>query len=128
MTGSPCSRPPPGRPKSSRARSIDRPNDAAARATHREARRAAVLRALDAYAPDTLAVLDVDLGHTDPQVVIPYGGTVRVGGPARRITVTCRRRPGRVSRPPARTGPGGPGPAPRAARPADPAAAPGNPC
>lgn len=31
---------------------------------------------------------DVDLGHTDPQVVVPYGGTVRVDGPARRITVT----------------------------------------
>ena len=37
---------------------------------------------------DTLAVFDVDFGHTDPQLVIPYGGTVRVDGPARRITVT----------------------------------------
>ncbi|MFD5767567.1 S66 peptidase family protein [Streptomyces sp. NPDC127049] len=71
-----------------RAWSFDAPNDAAARAAYREAQRAAVLRALDAYAPDTLAVFDVDLGHTDPQVVIPYGGTVRVDGPARRITVT----------------------------------------
>ncbi len=32
-------------------------------------------------------VFDVDLGHTDPQLVIPYGGMVRVDGPARRITV-----------------------------------------
>lgn len=40
------------------------------------------------YAPDTMAVLDVDLGHTDPQVVIPYGGSIRVDGPARRIVVT----------------------------------------
>ncbi|MEU9852476.1 S66 peptidase family protein [Streptomyces sp. NPDC047974] len=71
-----------------RAWSFESPNDAAARAAYREAQRAAVLRALDAYAPDTMAVLDVDLGHTDPQVVIPYGGTVRVDGPARRITVT----------------------------------------
>ncbi|WP_442788581.1 hypothetical protein [Kitasatospora sp. YST-16] len=52
------------------------------------AERAAVLRALDAYAPDTMAVFDVDLGHTEPQLVIPYGGRVRVDGPARRITVT----------------------------------------
>ncbi len=50
--------------------------------------REAVLRALGTYAPDTMAVFDVDLGHTDPQVVIPYGGTVRVDGPGRRITVT----------------------------------------
>lgn len=40
------------------------------------------------YAPDTMAVLDVDLGHTDPQMVIPYGGNIRVDGPARRIVVT----------------------------------------
>jgi muramoyltetrapeptide carboxypeptidase LdcA involved in peptidoglycan recycling len=40
------------------------------------------------YAPDTTIVFDVDFGHTDPQLVIPYGGLVRVDGPARRITVT----------------------------------------
>jgi muramoyltetrapeptide carboxypeptidase LdcA involved in peptidoglycan recycling len=50
--------------------------------------REAVLRALKEYAPDTLAVLDVDLGHTDPRVVMPYGGRVRVDGPGRRIFVT----------------------------------------
>lgn len=50
--------------------------------------RQAVLRALSEYAPDTTAVLDVDLGHTDPQVVIPYGGHIRVDGTARRIVVT----------------------------------------
>ncbi|MFD9124012.1 S66 peptidase family protein [Kitasatospora sp. NPDC059571] len=58
------------------------------RAAHRAAQREAVLRALAAYAPDTMAVFDVDLGHTDPQVVLPYGGRIRVDGPARRITVT----------------------------------------
>ncbi|GHA88406.1 S66 peptidase family protein [Streptomyces termitum] len=71
-----------------RAWSFDAPHDAPARAAYREAQRTAVLRALDAYAPGAVVVLDVDLGHTDPQVVIPYGGTVRVDGPARRITVT----------------------------------------
>ena len=35
-----------------------------------------------------MVVFDVDFGHTDPQLVIPYGGRVRVDGPARRITVT----------------------------------------
>ncbi|MEV8094616.1 S66 peptidase family protein [Kitasatospora sp. NPDC085879] len=68
--------------------SFDRPNDPAQRAAHRAEQRTAVLRALEAYAPDTMAVFDVDLGHTDPQQVVPYGGTVRVDGPARRITVT----------------------------------------
>lgn len=49
--------------------------------------RAALVRALDTYAPDTMSVFGVDFGHTDPQLVIPYGGTARVNGPARRITV-----------------------------------------
>lgn len=48
----------------------------------------AVLRALREYAPDAMAVFDVDLGHTDPQLVIPVGGRVRVDGPARRVFVT----------------------------------------
>ncbi|MEV0120050.1 S66 peptidase family protein [Streptomyces sp. NPDC050703] len=74
-----------GRPKTW---SFARPLDAEAKAAHARAQREAVLRALKAYAPETMAVFDVDLGHTDPQVVIPYGGTVRVDGPARRVTVT----------------------------------------
>lgn len=63
------------------------PRTDAQRRTYREEQREAVLRALEEYAPDTMAVFDVDLGHTDPQQVIPVGGTVRVDGVARRITV-----------------------------------------
>ncbi len=53
-----------------------------------ERQRAAVQRALDEYAPGVPTVYDVDFGHTDPQLVLPYGGEVRLDGPARRITVT----------------------------------------
>lgn len=62
--------------------------DAGERERYRGEQRDAVLRALREYAPDTMAVFDVDLGHTDPQVVIPVGGRIRVDGPARRIFVT----------------------------------------
>ncbi|MFD0314272.1 S66 family peptidase [Streptomyces flavalbus] len=65
-----------------------RPHTPEEAARYAAAQRTAVQRALDAYAPGLLTVFDVDLGHTDPQLVIPYGGTVRVDGPARRITVT----------------------------------------
>lgn len=58
------------------------------KARYRKQQREAVLRALRVYAPDAMAVFDVDLGHTDPQLVIPVGGRVRVDGPARRIVVT----------------------------------------
>ncbi|GAA2080730.1 LD-carboxypeptidase [Streptomyces albiaxialis] len=74
-----------GRPK---AWFFDRPNGPEEKRRYAEEQRAAVLRALETYAPETVAVLDVDLGHTDPQQVIPYGGTVRVDAPERRITVT----------------------------------------
>ncbi len=68
--------------------SFEQPKDAAQRAEYRAEQRAAALRALDAYAPDAMVVFDVDLGHTEPQQVIPYGGLIKVDGPARRITVT----------------------------------------
>ncbi|MFE3142683.1 S66 peptidase family protein [Streptomyces scopuliridis] len=68
--------------------SFARPHGPEEAARYAREQREAVLRALAAYAPDTMAVFDVDFGHTDPQLVIPYGGTVRVDGPARRVTVT----------------------------------------
>ncbi|WP_327707615.1 LD-carboxypeptidase [Streptomyces sp. NBC_00464] len=68
--------------------SFEQPLDAGAGEQYRARQREAVLRALDEYAPETMAVLDVDLGHTDPQLVIPFGGRVRVDGVARRIVVT----------------------------------------
>lgn len=67
---------------------FERPNTPAQAARYAADQREAVLRAMRTYAPDTTIVFDVDFGHTDPQLVIPYGGTVRVDGPARRITVT----------------------------------------
>ncbi|MCB5179278.1 S66 family peptidase [Streptomyces antimicrobicus] len=71
-----------------KAWSFDRPLDEAGGRRFAQEQREAVLRALAAYAPRTTAVFDVDLGHTDPQLVIPYGGLARVDGVARRITVT----------------------------------------
>jgi len=68
--------------------SFERPNSPEEGARYAAEQREAVLRAMRMYAPDTPIVFDVDFGHTDPQLVIPYGGLVRVDGPARRITVT----------------------------------------
>ncbi|WP_393062839.1 S66 peptidase family protein [Streptomyces sp. LN549] len=68
--------------------SFEQPLDAGAGEQYRERQREAVLRALNEYAPETMAVLDVDLGHTDPQLIVPFGGQVRVDGVDRRIVVT----------------------------------------
>lgn len=67
---------------------FDRPRTPEEGEVYATEQREAVTRAMRAYAPEALVVFDVDLGHTDPQLVIPYGGLVRVDGPARRITVT----------------------------------------
>jgi muramoyltetrapeptide carboxypeptidase LdcA involved in peptidoglycan recycling len=72
------------RPK---AWSLDRQTTAAEKDAYLRDQREAVLRALDEYAPDAMVVLDVDFGHTDPQLVIPYGGRIRIDGVMRRITV-----------------------------------------
>ena len=42
---------------------------------------------MDRYAPDGLVVFNVDFGHTDPQLIMPVGGRIRLDGVARRIWV-----------------------------------------
>lgn len=49
--------------------------------------RDAVLRTLDRYASEAMVVFDVDFGHTDPQLIVPYGGHVRIDGHARTVDV-----------------------------------------
>ncbi|MEU7005097.1 S66 peptidase family protein [Nonomuraea sp. NPDC046570] len=55
------------------------------RDSYRAEQRAAILRALDHYNPEAMAVFGIDFGHTDPQWVLPYGGQMTVNGPARQI-------------------------------------------
>lgn len=52
------------------------------RAEHRDA----VLRAVTEYNPDLVVALDIDFGHTCPQLLLPYGGNVTVDGASRTIT------------------------------------------
>ncbi|MEV0993261.1 S66 peptidase family protein [Streptomyces sp. NPDC049949] len=71
-----------------KAWSFEKPLSGPERDVFRLRQREAVLRALRQYAPDIMAVFDVDLGHTDPQLVLPVGGRIRVDGREHRITVT----------------------------------------
>ena len=74
-----------GRPK---AWSHEQRNAPSAKARYTEAQREAVLAALSEYHPDAPLVFGVDFGHTDPQYVIPSGGTVTVDSERQRIEVT----------------------------------------
>jgi muramoyltetrapeptide carboxypeptidase LdcA involved in peptidoglycan recycling len=58
----------------------------AQRQRYRADQREAVLSAFSRYSPAAMLVFDVDIGHTDPQWVLPYGGDLTVDGPRRRIT------------------------------------------
>ena len=66
---------------------FERPHTVDERRAYAEGQRAAVTRALAEYADDPVVVFDVDLGHTDPQLIIPYGGEIRVDAVERRISV-----------------------------------------
>jgi muramoyltetrapeptide carboxypeptidase LdcA involved in peptidoglycan recycling len=57
------------------------------RQQYRAEQRAAIVSAFERYNPQAMIVFDVDIGHTDPQWVLPYGGTITVDGPRRRIQV-----------------------------------------
>ncbi|MGN9807993.1 S66 family peptidase [Micromonospora sp. BQ11] len=70
-----------------KAWNFDRPLSPAEKEVYVAEQRDAVTRALAAYHPDAVVVFDVDLGHTDPQLIVPYGGDVRVDAVARRISV-----------------------------------------
>lgn len=50
--------------------------------------REAMVRALDEYNPGVPTVFGLDFGHTDPQIVIPHGGSITVDGINRTVTVT----------------------------------------
>jgi muramoyltetrapeptide carboxypeptidase LdcA involved in peptidoglycan recycling len=73
-----------GRPK---AWSHDQPNDAAAKARYTKEQHDAVQAAVTEYHPGVPLVIGADFGHTEPQHVIPSGGTVTVDGQDRQIEV-----------------------------------------
>lgn len=56
------------------------------RERYRADQRDAILEAFARYNPEAMIVFGVDIGHTDPQWVLPYGGNLTVDGPGRRIT------------------------------------------
>jgi muramoyltetrapeptide carboxypeptidase LdcA involved in peptidoglycan recycling len=74
-----------GRPK---AWALDNQLSPTDSATYVESQYAAARRALSEYNPSALLVTGLDIGHTDPQFVLPYGGHANLTPTDRRITVT----------------------------------------
>lgn len=62
------------------------PTDAAGAAALRAQHRDMVLRAVAEYNPELVVAMDVDFGHTSPQLVLPYGGRLTLDDESRTIT------------------------------------------
>ena len=54
----------------------------------RAAQRDAVLDTLSRYNPDAVVCIGVPFGHTRPQWIVPYGGTMTLDGAARTVTAS----------------------------------------
>lgn len=74
-----------GRPK---AWEFDQQNDTAMKAKYRKDQQETVLRVVREYNKDIPVVQNVDFGHTDPQVILPNGGKVKVLGSEKKIFLT----------------------------------------
>lgn len=59
--------------------------DAAGRAAHRDAQRDTAIEVIERYNPDAVVCVGIPFGHTRPQWILPYGGTVTVDGASRRV-------------------------------------------
>ncbi|WP_433016886.1 S66 family peptidase [Kribbella sp. CA-294648] len=68
--------------------SLDRQLSSEESATYVEHQYAAARRALSEYNPDAVVVTGLDIGHTDPQLILPYGGTATITPATRSISVT----------------------------------------
>lgn len=72
-----------GRPK---AWEFDKPHTTAEKAAYRETQREIVLNTVRHYNAKIPVVQNLDFGHTDPQIPMPYGGRVRLASRMQQIT------------------------------------------
>jgi muramoyltetrapeptide carboxypeptidase LdcA involved in peptidoglycan recycling len=74
-----------GRPK---AWEFGKPNTIEEKKIYTRAQEEGIQKAVSEYNPDALVVFNMDIGHTDPQCILPNGGNIRIDGIQHRIFVT----------------------------------------
>ena len=74
-----------GRPK---AWEFNKPFDLKTRHAHRQQQRETILKAVRSYNQDVPVIQNLDFGHTDPQIPMPYGGFVRIDAGRKKIFAT----------------------------------------
>ena len=75
-----------GRPK---AWEFDKQNSKEAKAKYSEAQRKTVVETVRQYNSTIPIVQNLDFGHTDPQIVLPNGGKVRIDSSSKKIFLAC---------------------------------------
>lgn len=74
-----------GRPK---AWEFDKQNDTETKAKYRKQQRETVLKTVRQYNETIPVVQNLDFGHTDPQIVLPNGGRIKVLGSSKKILLS----------------------------------------
>jgi len=71
-----------GRPK---AWEFDKPQSQEQRQVYREEQRKVIIEVVREYNTGIPIIQNLDFGHTDPQIPLPYGGKVRIDATAKKI-------------------------------------------
>jgi len=74
-----------GRPKSWE---FGNEHDETWQAAHRAEQRETILKIIRTYNPTVSVILNMDFGHTSPQIPLPYGNNIRIDSHARKIFAT----------------------------------------
>ena len=74
-----------GRPK---ACAMETPRTAPEKSAYKREQQDTILKTVRAYNPRIPVIQNMDFGHTEPQIPMPYGNTLRIDAAERRIFAT----------------------------------------
>lgn len=74
-----------GRPK---AWEFNRQSSIQEKREYRQRQQQTLLATVRQYNPDVPVVQNMDFGHTNPQICLPYGGQVKMDGTRKAISIT----------------------------------------
>jgi muramoyltetrapeptide carboxypeptidase LdcA involved in peptidoglycan recycling len=71
-----------------KAREFDNPRTPAERVAYRKEQQETIVKTVRAYNKDIPIVQNMDFGHTEPQIPMPYGNNIRIDSIEKRIFAT----------------------------------------
>ena len=67
---------------------FDKQNSAEEKKEYKEKQREVVVATVRKYNEDAPIIQNMDFGHTEPQICLPYGGNIRIEGESQKIIAT----------------------------------------